>query len=441
MTAFIEHVNITVPKFIFIVGVLCVLWGYELASANNQRELLPAAVSNDPVIGRPFNISTGSIDEAWSSVAYNAVDHEYLVVWENLLSVTNDIYAQRISEQGELLSWFFVAQGKKPDVAYNPKNNTYLVVYHRYISTDYDVYAQRVDYTGQLGAEFAVAFNLNQNEASPAVAYNKHPNFDEFLVVWENIISQPVSISQIEGWRVAGTAGGGTGGGETIKSRISIATNGDYFYDPDLAYNLNMNKYLVVFTRQPAVGGLYDVYARRVTQNGTPLLVETPIDSSGGNQDNPAVAAYSLNHNTPYLIVFNDSWNDTYGDVRGYLVNQQGQPTQLVNIATVSGQSEFDPAIAQSETWGGYIVTWTQGPLNNHDIFGMRVSDIGLTYPEFDISDTSIKPIACDRITSDIAVGNVSALAIWVDPCGSAGGLDILGRMLGHRVYLPLTLR
>lgn len=240
---------------------------------------------------------------------------------------------------------------------------------------------------------------------------------------------------------MAGTAGGGTAGGETIDSRIEIAADGNYYYEPDLAYNLNMNEYLVVFTRLPSGGGSYGVYARRVRGDGGTQPGLLKIDDTDNDQYNPAVAAYRLNHDTPYLVVFNDTWNDTAGDVRGYLVDKEGNPDTLLNIAETKGQQEFDPAIAHSEAWGGYFVTWTQGPITDHDIFGRQVSNIGLPYPEFDISGSAATPLVCDRSSSQITVGDVSALAVWTDPCGSAGGLDILGRMLGYQIYLPLIIR
>ena len=429
-------------KFLLLVlGILFTFWYSQYAAAQESGSSIVSTTNSAPLIGSPFNISTGSIDEVLPAVAYNPVDQEYLVVWENIRSGQNDIYAQRISEQGNFLSWFAVADGENPAVAYNPKNNTYLVVYERYIGSDYDVYAQRVDFTGLLGAEFAVASNLDETEHSPAVTYNTHPNHDEFLVIWENIPPPPTIINKVEGWRVAGTACVGLGCIETIGGRIDIATDGNYYSEPDLAYNLNMNEYLIVFTRLPSGGGSYDVYARRVTSGGDPLPGILPIDSSGGDQYNPAVAAYRLNQATPYLVVFTDTWNDTAGDVRGYLVNQQGQPMQLINIAATSGEREFDPTIAESESWGGYFVSWIQGPTSNTDIFGIQVSNTGLTHPEFDISGSATTPLACDRTLPDIAVGHSTALAVWTDPCGSAGGQDILGRFLGYKVNLPLVIR
>ena len=152
-------------------------------------------------------------------------------------------------------------------------------------------------------------------------------------------------------------------------------------------------------------------------------------------------APYGLNQTTPYLVVFNDFWNDAAGDVRGYKVDQQGQPVSLVNIATTQGQREVDPAIDGNETWGGYLVSWAQGPSGNTRIFGRQVSDTGALTPEFDLSQTSNAPMVCDRGGADIAVGKSTALGSWQDSCGGAGGMDIVGRLIGYRVYLPLTMR
>jgi len=110
---------------VLIMGIAFTLWFSQQAAAQERSESIMAITNSDPVIGDPFTISTGTIDEVYSKVAYNFIDQEYLVVWTNIWAGTNDIYAQRISEDGRFLSWFFVAQGEWPAVAYNEKNNTY----------------------------------------------------------------------------------------------------------------------------------------------------------------------------------------------------------------------------------------------------------------------------------------------------------------------------
>jgi hypothetical protein len=114
---------------IFILGLVVAIWFFRQATAEAFSRTKSVSTSLDPILGEPFTISTGTIHESASDVAYNSADGEYLVVWTNLKAVSNDIYAQRISEQGEFLSWFYVADGENPKVAYNPKNNTYLVVF------------------------------------------------------------------------------------------------------------------------------------------------------------------------------------------------------------------------------------------------------------------------------------------------------------------------
>lgn len=423
-------------KVLFTLGMVLFLNFVSLPGVQADHHALSTLNNTAPLAGSPFNISTGTIDEVSPAVAYNAVDKEYLVVWQNVRSgVPDDIYAQRISERGELLSWFYVAQGEKPRVAYNPKDNSYLVVYQIFASPDYDVYAKRVNYAGPFGPDYLVAFTLNQNEWYPDVAYNAHPNHDEFLIVWEMSPTSNPTDKNIEGILVPGTEGG------TANSvRLTIADDTNLYSAPDLAYNLNMNEYLVVFTRDSAAAsGDYDVYARRVTGDGVVLDSVKAIDSSGNSQLNPKVAAYRLNNDTPYLVVFTDYWNDSAGDVRGYLVDKEANPSTLVNIATTSGGIEIGPAIAHHENWDGYFVTWTQGPFLDTDIFGKQISNIGFTEPEFELSAADL--ISCSREDSDIAVGDVSALAVWSDSCGTAGGMDVLGRMLGYPVYLPLVIR
>lgn len=423
---------------LLISGIAFTFWFSQRAAAQERNESILAVTYRDPVIGEPFTISWDTIDEVYSAVVYNPVDREYLVVWTNIRAGANDIYAQRISEGGQFLSWFYVADGEFPAIAYNEKNNTYLIVYERRAATDYDIFAQRVDFTGRLGSEILIAINLNEDEKWPRVAYNTHPNHDDYLVVWETTVYQPTTTQKVEGQRIAGTAGGGDGGFETLGGHLPIAVTGASNFDPDVAYNLNMNEFFVVFTRFESSN--WNIYGRRITWDGD-LLPETAIDTSGNDQFEPKVAAYRLNQATPYLVVFNDKWNDVAGDVRGYLVNQQGQPVNLVNIATTPGLMEFEPSISQSESWGGYLVTWTEMPGTGDDIVGRQVSPTGDTGPAFLISRYDPVPLGCDRRVSDNALGDLSGMSVWYDNCGDAGGDDIVGRMLGYRVYLPLATR
>jgi hypothetical protein len=99
--------------------------------------------------------------------------------------------------------------------------------------------------------------------------------------------------------------------GEIKGGRIPISMTSDSHQEPDVAYNLNMNEYFVVYNRPSTVGGDVNVYGRRITWDGA-YLSEIPIDTSGNDQFDPAVAAYRLNRTTPYLVVFSDQWNNAF---------------------------------------------------------------------------------------------------------------------------------
>ena len=78
-------------------------------------------------------------------VAYNWVHDEYLVVWHNTWPDGHrDIYARRVSESGQLLSWFAVSTGPndriQPAVAYNATADEYLVVWMYDVNGDGSVY-------------------------------------------------------------------------------------------------------------------------------------------------------------------------------------------------------------------------------------------------------------------------------------------------------------
>ncbi|HDN78827.1 MAG TPA: hypothetical protein ENG33_00005, partial [Chloroflexi bacterium] len=60
------------------------------------------AIAGSP-IGSSVNISNQSVDAVYGSVAYNPDWQEYLVVWYNDRPGNDDIQAQRVSKDGNLV--------------------------------------------------------------------------------------------------------------------------------------------------------------------------------------------------------------------------------------------------------------------------------------------------------------------------------------------------
>lgn len=88
-------------------------------------------------------INSPDADRYQPRVAYNWRHKEYLVVWHNKWSGGHhDVYARRVSESGEILSWFAVSAGtndrSQPAVAWGHPSR--LIVYEGDSQTDPLVY-------------------------------------------------------------------------------------------------------------------------------------------------------------------------------------------------------------------------------------------------------------------------------------------------------------
>lgn len=401
-----------------------------------------------PLLDGPFGIAGGAGDTTNPAVAYNWQDRQFLVAYD----LGNGWFSLALLTMQGTSAWdppvVNMSQGEHPALAYNSASNHYLLVWqeHDAASSIHRIRGIHLSSDGltPLGSAFDIGAS-SLELSRPAVAFNTHPNHETYLVVWQQMqVSLPWGWQEVWAQRVAGVNGGAPGGGNLIGGNFAVAYNSVTplwsYSEPDVAYNLNMNEYLVVYTREPIGGGQTDVYSRRVTRDGD-LLSEQAVDHSANDQKNPSVAALRLNPNTPYLVAYTDYWNDPAGDVRGYLLNKQAQPQVLVNLAAAQGRQEQMPDIASSEPLEGYTVVWEQTE-NDWDIFGRRVRSDGALEEAFNISLYGLAAVPCHEQAPVVAGGSPVALAVWQDNCqGTPGSWNIVGRLLGHRVYLPLVVR
>lgn len=393
--------------------------------------VLCAADSSAPPLGEPFPIAAESPNqERFPAVAQDTRRARFLVVYED----DGGIRAMCLSGLGVSLRWYPVSGGGNyPDVTYNHAHDQYLIVWQEYGTILGARLAGDCSPGGLLPA-FEISTDRPGTEGRPAVAYNHHGNHQDYLVVWMDMHTH----TGVWARRVSAT------GMHPSSFEVAAGTSSYSNSEPDVAYNLNHNEYLVVYVRDPGTPGAKDIYGRRVyNAGGGGLLEEHAIDSSGGDQMEPAVAAYRLNNANPYVVVYRDHWNDAVGDVRGYLCNVSGEPTYLLNIATVPGRQEMVPAIEGSEPLG-YTVVWQQTD-GGFDIFGRRVSGTGDLQPTFEVSlGTRLFPPGHDEAMPAVAGGSPTALVVWHEsepPPAPNQDLQVFGRFLGYRVYLPLTVR
>jgi hypothetical protein len=408
--------------------------------------LATTAGASVPLIDGPFEIAVGAFDHINPAIAYNQHQEQFLVAYE---FGTGGFSHVLLTKHGTV-AWdppiVTFNLGEHPALAYNSAANQYLLVWQQFdaVSSLYELWGLRLASDGltAIGNGFIIASSVFELK-HPEIAFNTHPHYEDFLVVWQQVqVGLPFGWNEIWAQRVAGLSGGAPGGGDLIGGNFQVAGGNHLQTDsePDVAYNLNMNEYLVVYTREPSAGGQSDVYSRRITRDGV-LLSEQHVDKSANDQRNPSVAAFHLNHDTPYLVAYTDFWNDPAGDVRGYRLSKQAQPQALVNIATVPGRQEQMPDLATSEPLEGYTVVWEQTD-NDWDIMGRRVHSDGAMEEVFNISLYGLAAVPCHEQSSVVAGGSPVAMVVWQDNCqGSAGSWNIFGRLLGYRVYLPLVVR
>lgn len=416
----------TYGKAIFSIITICVI---VFLLAPNITSL--ARTTGLSIYGHSFPIAADPDVGEWSSaVAFDDSRRNFLVVYED----GSEISAVCLNNLGEQLAYYALGSGIFPDIVYNIHKDQYLAVWVE-ISTDMEIVGAFIsgNCTNEPGTITHIPSAISGDRAgdnfAPAVAYNHHENHQDYFVVWENI--PPTGITQIFARRVT-SEGIGLDSSFEIKSSTTA-----YHSDPDVAYNLNMNEYLVVYTHQEtSPGATSDVYGRRVyNSGGMGVLPEEIIDSSGESQMAPAVAAYRLNQATPYLVVFRDYWNDTSGDVRGYMLNKEGEPQLLLNIATQSAEIESEPAIGMSEHFGGYIVAWLHQAALTSKLHFRQINNTGLLEPVELVAEL---PVVIGQPA--LADGPAIPLLTWTQH--NPPFPDIYGQLIWvEQIYLPYMVR
>jgi len=402
---------------------------------------VPTTLAADPVIGQPFGVSRlSNNDESRPAIAYNSADGIYLVVWGNNWGGGHqDIYAQRISRTGRLLSWFYVGDGIDPVVAYNSRDNNFLIVWSHYdsINGDYDLYGRRVWAGRTQGTAFPIAGSFD-NEIQPAIAFNNHSSRDEFMVVWQNgeHVSPSVQYS-IRGQRIAGLAGGGSGGTEAIGNQVELVNwPGTPATSPDIAYNLARNEYGLVYQfgdpfvlpPQPLEVRIWRVTADGVTPPGAMVIV-----SSNGQA--PAIAAN--NNRNEYVIAYEDHSDANAPSL--WAMNLDGDFGGLAQ-AKLAGDSiwkAMQPDIVRIDHTNDYQVVWTQQGMIYSDVMGMRIDSYLGHDSAYSLSAFPGQFLVSNGQYPAVAAGRGAALAVWEDDGWGTGGWDITGRLLGHQVALP----
>jgi large repetitive protein len=410
--------------------------------AERQEANLTAATGL-PTVGPDIPISELNNAQYLPEVAYNTKHDEYLVVWHNVWGGGGrDVYAVRLSGQGTFLSWFAVTYGTKdraqPSVAYDPDNDRYLVVWlydEAGDGTDWDVYGRFIPWDGHDdgSGEFPIC-TWSSSQWGPKVVYNQNPSWPEFLVVWLNIPPLPVK-SYISARRVyADGSGFPPGDGFTV---VSDGTQTHNYVNPDVAYNLARNEYLVVYSEDQV-----DIWATRLEANGNVLDGgEFGIAAWPGAEKVPTVAA--CHTEDQYFVAWQSTQSGTqpHEDIYGRFVSGDGTTGTMFHPAQRSIH-EKNPSVACNPGAQHYFVVWEEQYSNLSGPYGVSGRLIH-TDGTFEEDVVIVGPYTgADRTQPDVASGPPGYLVAWAHDRYGTSYQDIHGRLVWPDVvYLPLVVR
>jgi hypothetical protein len=438
-----KHPIVTNALYLIVLLVILPVLFVSIARAKEIENTSDASSIMAAPVGFNFTVLNDSETEVQPAIAYSPVRQQYLVVWYNDRPGNDDIRAQRIDTNGKPVGGpFYISAGagderSNPDVAYNSKIDQYMVVWE---NTNQgtgltSIHCNIVQSNGTLIFANDVILVLESGLATmshPAVAYAS--TSDRFLLVWQETFHPAPLQHDIMG-RSFWTTLYPDGNAQVISNDTG---NGDYRQNPDVAYNRSRNEYLVAWQQRDHTNNEYNVYARRVQGNGTPMQpASVEVDVDPKNQLNPAVAAIPGEPNKgQYLVVYEDHTNAGDTDIWARRVKGEGVVDGGMFPITQSTEDQLNPTVAGLVSGNTYLVAWSQASLPPLAITSIHGQEIAITGDRVG-ADLPLGGLVADH---PAAAGGRDFVVVFDDPA-LTGNRGIYGQLVGNRVYLPLVTR
>jgi hypothetical protein len=312
-----------------------------------------------------FVISNGGGTQQQVAVAFDTTNRRFLVVWRdgrNALTTGEDIYGQILSADGFPSGGNFAisnAAGNQvaPSVAFDAVNQGFLVVWRdarNAGTTGQDIYGQLVNVNGSLsGGNFFISTAAG-DQVAPHVAYDTIKQL--FFAVWQDGRNTVTTGEDIYGQLI--NADGSLSGDDVV---LSDAT-GDQVA-PFVAYGITNQRFFVAWQDgRNAVTTGEDIYGQIFNPNKSLSGDDIVISDAAGNQVAPSVA-YDI-ANQRFLVVWRDGRNTvtTGDDIYGQLVNADGSLYQTVsNVNFVISEALNDqdfPSATSPSNCANYLVSF-----------------------------------------------------------------------------------
>lgn len=300
-----------------------------------------------------------------------------VVVWEDWRSGTQDIYAQKLSNEGTHL-WdengipVFVGEGDQYDpVLIGDGEGGAIVAWWDFNTPDWNVYAQRIDRKGkQLWDSPIPVCNAVGNQGAPLLISDSKGGA---FCIWSDFRNDPnlFSKSQIYAQRVA--------------------PDGRLLWEKDGVpiCNLSINQQQANFIGDDDGGFIVvwwddrdifaDIYAQRINADGKMLWDPNgvPVCTAGGVQQIPNLVSNGSGGAIVYWLDYRDDFGDITEDaIYAQQIDANGNNIWKKNgIPVCIAKKEQITPKAVSLGNGSAIVIWSDARGENYDIYLQKISD------------------------------------------------------------------
>lgn len=204
-------------------------------------------------------------------------------------------------------------------------------------------------------------------------------------------------------------------GDDFLISRVGVAVRSN----SAVAYNDDLDQYLVVWADGRAGGIYFDLYGQFLTGDGAPVGDNFVIRDEAAAILNYPDVAYDSDHQR-YIVVWYDM---TEVDVEGKLLNSDGSDYgSAFNVADgASGDIRAYPSAVYHPYLDEYLVVYQGGASGDYQVYGRRVDATGAV----GTTEYAVSTAAGDQTDPDVSVDPSTGgdfLIVWED--GRSGTVD-----------------
>ncbi len=403
-------------------GGSVVVWEDPRSDAGDvyAQRLSKAGVPQWPVNGVALCAATGQ--QQWLHITSDDAGGT-IVVWQDPRSGTMDVYAQRISANGTP-QWtangvaICTAVGDQTFLAIAPDGTGgAIITWADTRSGTNDIYAQRISFDG------VVQWTAN---GVPVCTAAGDQHYGEIvpdgaggaIVAWEDSRSGP---TQIFAQRISSD-----GTPQWPANGLALTTNSYNKNEPAIVSD-GAGGAIVAWTDWGSSGVAPDIYAQRLSVNGTPQWPANgvPICTAAGNQIYKTLVSDGM---SGAILTWQDSRSGN-NDIYAQRISASGTcqwPANGVALCAAAGD-QLTPMIA-TDGAGGAIVSWEDHRNPTVDIYAQRISAAGA--PQWTANGVGICTAPGDQHSPTIASSREGGAVIaWSDQRGAS--YDIYAQRVG----------